>query len=83
MRDIVAFATSPHYSAAERVALAFAEAMTITGQKVTDELFAEARRHFSEAQLVELAAAIALENFRSKFNVALGVESQGFCLLAR
>jgi alkylhydroperoxidase family enzyme len=57
--------------------------MTITGQKVTDELFAEARRHFSEAQMVELAAAIALENFRSKFNVALGVEDQGFCLLAR
>jgi alkylhydroperoxidase family enzyme len=57
--------------------------MTITGQKVTDELFAEGRRHFSEAQLVELVAAIALENFRSKFNVALGVESQGFCLLAR
>ena len=55
--------------------------MTITGQKVTDELFAEARRHFSEPQMVELAAAIALENFRSKFNVALGVEGQGFCLL--
>jgi len=57
--------------------------MTITGQKVTDELFADARRHFSEAQLVELTAAIALENFRSKFNVALGVEAQGFCLLDR
>lgn len=57
--------------------------MTVTGQKVTDDLFAEARRHFSEGQLVELAAAIALENFRSKFNVALGVESQGFCLLGR
>lgn len=57
--------------------------MTITGQKVTDEIFAEARRHFSEGQIVELAAAVALENFRSKFNVALGVESQGFCLLAR
>jgi alkylhydroperoxidase family enzyme len=78
---VQAFATSSHYTAAERAALAVAEAMTITGQKVTDELFAEARRYFSEAQLVELAAAIALENFRSKFNVALGVESQGFCLL--
>ena len=76
-----AFGTSPHYTAAERAALSLAEAMTVTGQKVTDELFAEARRHFSEAQLVELAAAIALENFRSKFNVALGVESQGFCVL--
>ena len=55
--------------------------MTITGQKVTDELFAEVRRHFTEAQVVELTAAAALENFRSKFNVALGIESQGFCLL--
>ncbi len=66
---------------AERAALSYAEAMTITGQKVTDELFAELRRHFSEAQVVELTAAVALENFRSKFNVALGVESQGFCLV--
>jgi alkylhydroperoxidase family enzyme len=80
---VAAFATSAHYSAAERAALAYAEAMTITGQKVTDALFAETRRHFSEAQVVELTAAVALENFRSKFNVALGVESQGFCLLAR
>jgi len=55
--------------------------MTITGQKVTDELFAAARRHFSEAQVVELTAAAALENFRSKFNVALGIESQGFCIV--
>ena len=80
---MVSFATSHRYSAPERAALAFAEAMTITGQKVTDELFAEARRHFSEAQVVELTAAVALENFRSKFNVALGIESQGFCVLPR
>ncbi len=80
---MVSFATSRHYSAPERAALAFAEAMTITGQKVTDELFAEARRHFSEAQVVELTAAVALENFRSKFNVALGIESQGFCVVPR
>ena len=66
---------------AERAALSYAETMTITGQKVADELFAELRRHFSEAQVVELTAAVALENFRSKFNVALGVESQGFCLV--
>ena len=68
---------------AERAALSYAETMTITGQKVTDELFAELRRHFSEAQVVELTAAVALENFRSKFNPALGVESQGFCVLPK
>jgi alkylhydroperoxidase family enzyme len=81
VRQVDRAAESSLYSESERVAIAFAEAMTITGEKVTGELFKRARAHFSEAQVVELAAAVALENFRSKFNVALGVESQGFCLL--
>ena len=69
------------FGEAERVALDYAERMTITGQTVDDALFAELKRHYSEAQIVELTAAIALENFRSKFNPALGVEAQGFCLV--
>jgi len=81
VRAVERAASSPLFDEVERTALAFAEAMTITGQKVSDELFARARRHFTEAQVVELAAAIALENFRSKFNVALGVEAHGFCVL--
>jgi alkylhydroperoxidase family enzyme len=68
---------------AERVALEYAERMTVTGQRVDDELFGRLKEHYTEAQVVELTAAIALENFRSKFNPALGVESQGFCLLPR
>jgi alkylhydroperoxidase family enzyme len=83
IRQIAEHRASPLFSDRERVALEYAEAMTITGQKVTDELFGRARTHFSEAEIVELTAAVALENFRSKFNVALGVESQGFCVLPR
>ncbi len=74
-------ASSELFSEAERVAIEVAEAMTITGRRVDDALFARARRWFSEPELVELAAAVALENFRSKFNVALGIEAQGFCSL--
>ena len=48
---------------------------------MTDALFARVRAHFTEAQIVELTAAVALENFRSKFNTALGIEAQGFCIL--
>jgi alkylhydroperoxidase family enzyme len=81
IRAVDQAATSPLFDEAERAALAYAEAMTTTGQRVSDELFARVRRHFGEAQVVELTAAIALENFRSKFNVALGVEAQGFCML--
>ena len=55
--------------------------MTITGERVDDALFARLGTHYSEAQIVELTAAIAFENFRSKFNPALGVEAQGFCLI--
>lgn len=71
------------FSDLEGVALEYAERMTYTGEKVDDALFGRLRAHFGEPQIVELTAAIALENFRSKFNPALGVESQGFCLLPR
>jgi alkylhydroperoxidase family enzyme len=81
IRDVEQHATSPLYDESERLALSYAEAMTITGQKVSDDLFARLREHYSEAQVVELTAAVALENFRSKFNVALGIESQGFCVI--
>jgi alkylhydroperoxidase family enzyme len=81
VRQVESAATSPLYSERERVALEVAEAMTITGRRVDDDLFGRARAHFSEPEIVELAAAVALENFRSKFNIALGVEAQGFCLL--
>jgi alkylhydroperoxidase family enzyme len=65
----------------ERVALEYAERITTTGQKVDDALFAELKKHFSEGQIVELTAAIAMENFRSKFNPPLGIEAQGFCMV--
>jgi len=81
IRAIEHAATSPLFDEVERAAIAYAEAMTITGQRVSDELFARVRKHFSEPQIVELTAAVAVENFRSKFNVALGIEAQGFCVL--
>lgn len=79
LEEVAGFRQSPLFGGPERAALELAERMTITGQRVDDELFAGLRRHFSEAQVVELAATIALENFRSRFNVALGIEAQGFC----
>ena len=81
VRAVAEAATSPLFSEVERAAIAYAEAMTITGQRVSDDLFARVRKHFTEPQIVELTAAVALENFRSKFNVALGIEAQGFCVL--
>jgi len=70
------YANSDLYTQAERVALEFADAMTITGRDVSDELFERLRRLFAEDALVELTATIAWENASSKFNRALRVPSQ-------
>lgn len=70
------YATSPLYSEAERIALRYADAMTITGQEVSDEMFARLREFYNDDELVELTAIIAWENASSKFNRALRVPSQ-------
>jgi len=73
---LAGYATSPLFSEAERVALEYADAMTITGREVSDELFARLREHYDENQIVELTATIAWENCSSKFNRALRIPSQ-------
>ena len=70
------------YNDVERLVLDYGEKMTITGETVDDSLFAKLRERFSEAQIVELTAGIAMENFRSKFNAPLKIQSQGFCPLS-
>jgi alkylhydroperoxidase family enzyme len=70
------YATSPLYTEAERVALLYADCMTITGREVTDELFARVRAFYDDDAIVELTAIIAWENSSSKFNRALRVPSQ-------
>jgi len=70
------YAVSPHYNAVERSALEYADAMTITGRDVSDELFARLREVYSADEIVELTAIIAWENSSSKFNRALRVSSQ-------
>jgi alkylhydroperoxidase family enzyme len=70
------YATSPLFSEAERLALEYADSMTITGREVPDELFERLRGIYDEDAIVELTATIAWENCSSKFNRALRVPSQ-------
>jgi alkylhydroperoxidase family enzyme len=71
------YATSPYYDEAERAALAYADAMTLTDRDVDDDLFARLRAHYDDDAIVELTATIAWENASSTFNRALRVPSQG------
>lgn len=68
------WSTSPLYDDAERAALELAEAMTAASVDIPHALFERLRVHFDEAQLVELAATAAMENFRARFNRVFEIE---------
>jgi alkylhydroperoxidase family enzyme len=56
------------YTEAERVALDFAVAAASQPNVVTDELFDQLKLHWTEAQIVELAGAVALNGFLNRWN---------------
>jgi alkylhydroperoxidase family enzyme len=65
------------FAPAEAALLRMADAMADTPSNVSDELYAELRLHFSEEQLIELAASAAQENFRARYNRVFDVGSDG------
>jgi len=52
--------------------------MTQVPVEVSNALFSRLRERFSEPQLVELTSAIAWENYRARFDHALGIEGENF-----
>jgi len=71
------YATSPLYTEAERVALEYADTITLSDRDVGDDLFARIRQFYDDDAAVELTEIIAWENASSKFNRALRIPSQG------
>ena len=67
------------FSNNERLALHYAEAMTITPPDVGDALFRQLRAAFSAEAIVELTAVIAFQNMSARFNSTLQADSHGFC----
>ena len=71
------YESSPLFSPAERVALRYADAITLSDRDVEDALFEELREHYDEEQVLELTMGIAWENASTKFNRALRIPAQG------
>ena len=64
------------YSARERAALGWTEALTlVTHGHVPDEVFAEARQHFSEQELANLSLAIVTINGWNRLCIAFRIEA--------
>jgi len=74
------FRTSPLFGDRERAALAYAEEAT-RHKEVSDETFAELRKHFDEREIVEITYLNAIENFYNLINIPLQIEEDGLCAI--
>ena len=77
---------SDEFTLLERKILDYAVQMTVTPSRPDGELVRELERELGVAGVVELTAAIAWENFRARFNHAVGAKEEGYsegmvCLL--
>ncbi|WP_232662909.1 carboxymuconolactone decarboxylase family protein [Pseudonocardia sp. TRM90224] len=78
LKHIDEYATNPLYEPVERMAIAYADAMTAQPPTVTDDQLAELEAALGRAGLVELTLQIGLENMRARSYAALGIVDQGF-----
>jgi AhpD family alkylhydroperoxidase len=69
---------SPVFTALERDVMEYAEAMSATPPRVTDELSAGLLERLGAPAMVELTAVVGFANMTTRCNTALGIESQGF-----
>jgi len=69
---------SPAFTTLERDVMEYAEAMSETPPRVTDELSSRLLKQLGAAAMVELVAVVAFANLTTRSNTALGIEAQGF-----
>jgi alkylhydroperoxidase family enzyme len=62
----------------ERDVMEYADAMSETPMRVTDELFSRLLEQLGAAAMVELTALVAFSNMSTRSNTAMGIKSQGF-----
>lgn len=68
LADVWTYASSPHYSERERLALDFALAAASQPNAVTDEQFAQLQQHWSEGEIVEILGVVAMFAFLNRWN---------------
>jgi AhpD family alkylhydroperoxidase len=78
VREVPRWRESDVFDETERAVLEYAEAMSTTPLGLTDEMVAGLIKRLGVGAVVELTQMIALENMRSRFNSAAGLQSQGY-----
>jgi len=67
------FEDDPRFSAAEKWALRYAREMYLNPEKIDAAFYAEGKRHYTEAQIMELGAFIAFHYGMQAFTRTLGL----------
>ena len=80
IRDLNRYEESSAFTELEKRVLRYADAMAATPVRVDDAMVRDLREHLDERQIVELTAAIGLENLRARVNHALGYGETGFSM---
>lgn len=68
------YETNPLFSPAERAALSVAQRAAQVPNAVTDADFRELKKHYSDEQIVDIVAVIALFGFLNRFNDTMATE---------
>ena len=72
LNGVYDFEDSPHYTDAEKAALAFAHAAASVPNMVTKEVGDRLRAHWSEDAIVEITAVVALFGYLNRWNDSMG-----------
>jgi AhpD family alkylhydroperoxidase len=78
VREVPRWRESDVFTSLEREVIAYAEAMSTTPLTVTDAMTASLVDQLGAPAVVELTQLVAVENMRSRFNSAAGLQSQGY-----
>jgi AhpD family alkylhydroperoxidase len=74
-----AWREAPFYSARERAALAYAEAVTLLkDREVSDAVFEAVSEQFSDEEIIDLTLAITTINSYNRFNIAFRTEAGSY-----
>lgn len=77
LKALANFASAENFSPAVKAAIKLAEKMTVNGQLVSDEDFAELRQYYTEPEIIELTSLIGMVNYFNRFTTTLRIDISG------
>jgi len=77
LKALANFASAENFAPEIKAAIKLAENMTVNGQLVTDEDFAELRQYYSEPEIIELSSLIGMVNYFNRFTTTLRIDISG------